>query len=203
MVIDGLKHLDALDDIPRNLLDSARIAINDAARRGRTLLARGVLAEVDFPASYVAPRNKRLHVKKTASNGDLEAVISAQTRRTSLAQFTVGAVQRGGRQGVRVKVAKSGGGQVLKRAFLIRLRAGGDALDTRANLGLAYRTKDGRPPPGYKPVQLSNNLWLLYGPSVAQVLHSDTNNGGVADDLAPEIAESLENEFWRQMGLRE
>ncbi len=203
MIIEGLEHLDSLDDLPRDVVESARIAINDAARRGRTMLANEVLSEVNFPAEYVAPRNKRLYVKKNASNRDLEAVISAQTRRTSLAQFAAGGARRGSRAGVKVNVSKGGGGQTIRRAFLIKLRAGGDRLDTRANQGLAYRTKDGRPPPGYRPVQIAPNLWLLYGPSVAQVLHSDANNGGAADALAPEIAETLENQFWRQMGLRQ
>lgn len=202
LVIEGLSNLNALDDTGRRSIEAARIAVNAAARRGRTMLADEVLREVDFPASYVAPRNQRLYVKKNASNSDLEAVISAQSRRTSLAQFTTGAATRGGKKGVRVKVAKGSGGAVLQRAFLIKLRAGSASLDTKSNLGLAYRTKDGRPPPGYVPTQLAPNLWLLYGPSVAQVLHSDTTNSGAADELSPDIAELLEREFWRQMDLR-
>ena len=202
LVIEGLSNLTALDDIGRHSIEAARIAVNAAARRGRTMLADEVLREVDFPASYVAPRNQRLYVKKTASNANLEAVISAQSRRTSLAQFATGAATRAGKKGVRVKVGKGGGGAELKRAFLIRLRAGNASLDTKSNLGLAYRTKDGRPPPGYKPTQLAPNLWLLYGPSVAQVLHSDTTNSGAANELSPDIAELLEREFWRQMDLR-
>lgn len=202
LVIDGLTDLKALDDTGRRAIESARIAINSAARRGRTMLADEVMREVDFPSAYVAPRNKRLYVKKNASNKDLEAVISAQTRRTSLAQFASGGATRGGRQGVRVQVAKGGGGATLRRAFLIRLRSGNRQLDTKSNLGVAYRTKDGRPPPGYVPSQIAPNLWLLYGPSVAQVLHNDTKNSGVADDLSPDIAELLEREFWRQMDLR-
>lgn len=202
LVIEGLSDLNALDDAGRKAIDSARIAVNSAARRGRTLLADEVLREVDFPAAYVAPRNKRLYVKKNASNADLEAVISAQTRRTSLAQFASGGATRGGKKGVRVHVAKGAGGAVLQRAFLIKLRAGSASIDTKSNLGLAYRTKDGRPPPGYVPTQIAPNLWLLYGPSVAQVLHSDTTNNGAADALSPEIAEMLEREFWRQMDLR-
>lgn len=201
LVIDGLEHLNSLDELPRDIVRSARIAVNDAATRGRTEMGREVLREVNFPADYVAPRNKRLFVSKKASNSDLESIITARSRPTSLARFAKSSTPGRGKSGVRVEV-KPGAVRTLTGAFLIRLRAGNANLDTKSNLGLAVRTKDGRPPPGYRPAQIGPNLWLLYGPSVSQIVFSERNNGGVATDLSPEIQQMLEDEFWRQMELK-
>lgn len=204
LYIDSLDVLQSFDEIPAEMLTSARIALNDAARKGRTLAAREVLKETSFPASYVAPKEGRLTVKNFASNKNLEAIIAGKTRATSLARFVDGPITVGGaarRAGVRVKVDPSKGTRLLPKAFLIKLRSGRD-IDTKGNVGVAVRTKNGRPPPGYKPARIADNLWLLTGPSVAQNLHSDTTNGGVFTDIAPEIAKMIEDEFWRQMDLK-
>lgn len=204
LVVEGLDVLNSLDDIPARTLKAARIAVNEAATRGRTRAANQIQKEVAFPADYVAPRNGRLIVKKRATGSNLEAIISARTRATSLARFSKDSIPAGGakrRAGVRVEVTP-GSVRRLPGAFLIRLRAGTANLDTKSNLGLAVRTKNGRPPPGYKPTKISDNLWLLYGPSVAQVFYSQKNNGGVATDISPNIAADLEAEFWRQMDLK-
>lgn len=206
LVIEGLVHLEKMTDLPVRIVTSARIAVNEAARDGRKWAADKILSEVKFPRDYVAPGNGRLRVSRFASNGKLEAAITARTRATSLARFQVGTpilgARRGRRQeGVRVEVTP-GAVQRLPGAFLIRLRAGSGNIDTKSNMGLAVRTKNGRPPPGYKPVRLAENLWLLYGPSVAQVFHSDRNRGGVATDISPDIADELEREFFRQLDLR-
>lgn len=203
LYIDGLDALKSFDDLPPKILKSARIALNDAARKGRTLAAREVLRETNFPASYVAPKGGRLAVKNFASNGNLEAIIAGKTRPTSLARFIQGPVSVGGakrRPGLRVKVDPTKGVRMLPRAFLIRLRSGNN-LDTKGNVGVAVRTTNGRPPPGYKPTKIADNLWLLAGPSVAQNLHSDKNRGGVFTDISPKVADMIEHEFWRQMDL--
>lgn len=203
LVVEGLETLKSLDDLPREILDDARKAVNDTAREGRTLLAAQVRREVNFPRDYVSPSSGRLSVKRFANSANLEATIVGRSRNTSLARFASGSTQVGGkrRDGVRVEVTP-GAVKKIPGAFLIKLRAGTASIDTQSNLGLAVRTRNGRPPPGYFPTQISDNLWLLYGPSVAQVLHSDRNNGGVATDLAPEIANKLVQEFWRQRALR-
>lgn len=203
LYIDGLDTLRSFDEIPAKMLKSARIALNDAARKGRTLAAREVLKETNFPASYVAPKGGRLAVKNFASNKNLEAIIAGKTRATSLARFIQGPITVGGgkkRAGLRVKVDPSKGTRLLPRAFLIRLRSG-RAIDTKQNVGVAVRTTNGRPPPGYKPARIADNLWLLAGPSVAQNLYSEKNNGGVFTDISPKIAQMIEDEFWRQMDL--
>lgn len=200
LVVEGLKALSSLDDLPRQIVAAAQIAVNDTARKGRTMMAEQVRREINFPRDYVSPSNGRLQVKRFASRSNLEATISARTRPTSLARFSLGGAPASAaarRAGVRVEV-EPGAVKRLPGAFLIKLRAGTASLDTKSNLGLAVRTTNGRPPPGYAPKKISDNLWLLYGPSVSQVLYSQRNNGGVATDLSPKIAEQLEQEFWRQ-----
>ena len=201
MVVEGLEHLKSLDDLPKTMLQAARIAVNDTAREGRTMLANQVRREVAFPKDYVSPSSGRLSVKRLATASNLEATISARARSTSLARFSLDSAtgKRSGRKpGVRVEV-KPGAVKRIPGAFLIKLRAGTVSLDTKSNLGLAVRTRNGAPPPGYAPTKISDNLWLLYGPSVAQALHSDYTGRGIASDLSPDIADKLEQEFWRQM----
>lgn len=200
LVIEGLEALKSIDDLPQNIIKAARIAVNDAATRGRTAMGREVLSQVNFPTDYVAPRNKRLYVSKNARNTDLEAIITARSRPTSLARFAKESKPGRGKDGVRVEV-KRGAVRTLPGAFLIRLRSGSQLTDTKFNMGLAVRTENGKPPPGYKPAPMGNGLWLLYGPSVSQLIHSEKNNGGVATDLTPDIQQMLEDEFWRQMEL--
>lgn len=204
LYIDGLDAIRSFDEIPAKMLNAARIALNDAARKGRTLAAKEVLRETAFPASYVAPRGGRLAVKNFASNKNLEAIIAGKTRPTSLARFVQGPISVGGgkkRAGLRVKVDPTKGTRLLPRAFLIKLRSGRD-IDTKGNVGVAVRTTNGRPPPGYKPAKIADGLYLLAGPSVAQNLYSETNRGGVFTDISPKVAEMIETEFWRQMDLK-
>lgn len=197
LVVDGLDEaIKSLDDVPSFVISAARMAINDATKFGRKRAADKVLRSVALPASYVSNAEGRLHIKKFATNRDLEAVISARSRATSLARFVTDSGSRATGVGVEVK---PGSTKRLKGAWLIRLRAGNASLDTKSNLGLAVRTRDGKPPPGYKPVNIrGTNIWLLYGPSVAQVLYSDKNAGGVATEITDEIADKLESEFYRQ-----
>ncbi|RID91889.1 hypothetical protein D2N39_11685 [Gemmobacter lutimaris] len=201
LVVEGLEAIQSIDELPAKIAESARRAVNDATRRGRKLAADEVLRSVNFPKDYVAPRNGRLEISRYATRSNLEATISARSRNTSLSRFAKESYTAGRKKaGVHVEVAP-GSVRLMKGAFLIRLRAGNADLDAKSNLGLAVRTKNGKAPPGYKPTRLGNNLWLLYGPSVAQVLHSEKNAGGVATDISPRVAAMLEAEFWRQMEI--
>ena len=203
VVVDGLEHLKSIDDLPERIVTAARIAVNSATRRGYAAAGRGIRRDVNFPARYVTGQDGRLKISKFATQRDLEGIITARSRPTSLARFVTGSLSVGGarKAGVTVQV-EPGRAKRLPGAFLIRLRAGAETkLDTQSNLGLAVRTKDGRPPPGYKPLPLGKNLWLLYGPSVAQVLYSERNRGGVATDIGPATLDFLEAEFLRQMDL--
>lgn len=205
IAIEGLEILNQLDEIAPKIRTAARIAINDAATKGRTLMARGVLDEVALPRSYVQPGGKRLYVKNKASNTNLEAIISARKRRTSLTRFMPGGVSAGGAAKAKSLMVKVGARRPLAEfegAFLFKLRGGSPDTDTKGNYGFAVRTKNGKPPKAYRPTQIGKNLWLLYGPSVSQILHSERNKGGLATSLSPKILDSLETEFFRQMELR-
>lgn len=168
---------------------AASRAVNRTTERARTAAARAIRLQVALPASYVDPATKRLSITKHASESDLEAVITGRRRETSLARF----IRSNTRKGIKVEVKPGVARYLTERAFVIKLRRGESEL---GNIGLAVRT-DGPPPQGaYKPRQLDKNLWLLYGPSVAQVFD------GVRDEIAPETADFLEQEFWRQMNLK-
>lgn len=202
LVIEGLNDLSDLENLDQKIIQSARIAVNRAATRGRTDMAKQVLTEINFPRDYVSPKNKRLYVSKNATNSTLEAVITARSRVTSLARFTkADRVTSRGRSGARVELVR-GAQRFIPGAFLIRLRAGAADLDTKSNLGLAIRTPGGvRPDNAYAPKRLGKGLWLLYGPSVSQMIHSERNDDGIATRMSPEIISQLQAEFDRQMGL--
>lgn len=200
IIIPNLKQLDFTRNLPNDVLRSIRIATNYAATRGRTAMGREVLRQVNLPPDYVSPRNRRLYVSKQAKNNDLEAVITARARATSLAQFVNGRNGGEGNAPLSVEVHK-GSVRRMPGAFLMKLKSGSQLTDTKFNMGLAVRTRSGRPPASYKPVRVSDNLYLLYGPSVSQIIASSTSGKGVADELTPDIQAMLEEEFWRQMGL--
>lgn len=168
-------------------------AVNRTADRTRTRASRKVRAEVNFSATYLSPSEGRLTVTQRARRDDLEAMISGRDRPTSLAQFTK---QRPGQkrgQGVAVQVKAGGARKLIKRAFLINLRGG--------NRGLAVRTSGGPPRGAWKPKMIAKNLYLLYGPSVDQVLMSAGDGGGVYEEITPEALEEMEVEFLRQLEL--
>ena len=210
LVIDGLDDLKDLESLPQDMLRAARIAVNDAATRGRTAMGKEVLSQINFPNDYVSPRNKRLYVSKSATNSDLEAVVTARSRPTSLARFAQGGATKGQRS-VRVELKKGAVRTIPGRqanehgysAWLIRLRSGSADLDTKSNLGLAMRLPPGkRPNNAYRPRAIGNNVYLLYGPSVSQLVYSASTGQGVATELTPEIQQMLSDEFWRQMELK-
>jgi hypothetical protein len=198
LAIDGLDDvLQGLTEIPADVERSALRAVNKAITSGRTLADRAIREEIAFSASYLRPSSGRLTTTK-ASRATLEGSINARSRATSLATFTKDSPEKSRRRkGVNVKV-KPNVARFLKTAFLIPLRGVGGEL---TNVGVAVRS-DTKPRGAYKPKRLGNsNVWLLYGPSVAQVLYSVRNRGGVATEIAPQIETTLVDEFWRQMDL--
>ena len=172
-------------------------SINKTADRARTLASQGIREQVAFPASYLAPSAKRLFVSTKATKASpFEAVISGRDRPTSLARFTNqkplggGQRHRGGQVAVTVK---PGVRRYIKRAFLITLN--------NSNVGLAVRTDGGPPNNAYAPKEIGKNLWLLYGPSVDQVLSAASNGGGIYEEIVPETLDFLNDEFNRQLDL--
>ena len=172
-------------------------SINKTADRARTLASQDIREQVAFPASYLAPSAKRLFVSTKATKvSPFEAVISGRDRPTSLARFTnqkpLGGGQRH-RDGQIAVTVKPGVRRYIKRAFLITLN--------NSNVGLAVRTDGGPPNNAYAPKEIGKNLWLLYGPSVDQVLSAASNGGGIYEEIVPETLDFLNDEFNRQLDL--
>jgi hypothetical protein len=193
VAVEGLSAMRGLDSIPKDVTLAAMRAVNKATDRARTSSSKLMREQVDFPARYLSGQDGRLEITQRATEGNLEAAITGRFRPTSLARFARSGTP--GKNGVRVEVAP-GFAKLMRRAFLIRLRAGTADLDTKSNLGLAIRLKPGETIQNKKKaVQLKNGLVLLYGPSVDQVFRT------VASDVAPETADFLEAEFLRLMEL--
>lgn len=196
IVVKSIPALALFDALPRHVERSAVWALNKTSTWARTESRRQMLGQVAFPPSYLGPSQGRLKTRK-ARMGHLEAAVTGRTRATSLARFTRQKVQAKGvrsrRKGITVTV-RPGSARFMKGAFLIRLRSGNDG--SLNNIGLAVRS-DGPPPNAYKPTKIGKNLWLLYGPSVEQVLDSHRNQGGVFTDISPETGDRLSAEFLR------
>jgi len=196
---EGITNLQEFDSLKDEIKMWAVQAINKTAESSRTRAARLIRSEVNFPASYVNPGEKRLYVSKKAQRADLEARITARTRATSLARFVVGGPSKI-TEGVQVMV-HPGKARLMRRAFLIKLRSGKSEIDTKNNLGLAVRLKPGETLRNKTDAQkLDRNLYLLYGPSVAQVFRA-RDDSGVASDMSPEVVKDMEREFLRLVEL--
>lgn len=194
-VAQALKRIDGLEE---DVTDSARMAVNRTIDWARTRSAEEIMRQVNFGKSYLTGRDGRLQVTKRARGEDLEAVITGRHRPTSLARFTdtrdPGLTRREG--GVRVEV-KPGSEKFMKRAFLMRLRAGSQLTDTQYNLGLAIRLRPGEKLANKTRIQqINTNLFLLYGPSVDQVFRT------VAPEISDRVEDYLETEFLRLVEVK-
>jgi hypothetical protein len=195
---EGLTELQDFAELKRDIRLAATRAINKIARDKRSRAARLIRDQVNFPAAYVAPGQKRLYVSKQANRSDLEARITARGRATSLARFTDGG--QVGHAGVYVQVAP-GKSRFMKRAFLMRLPQGSTLTDTIFNLGLAIRLRPGEVLQNKVSARkVASGLYLLYGPSVDQVFRSN-DGSGVANDMVPEIERDLSAEFLRLLDI--
>lgn len=186
VAIEGLSALSDFDHLPDNVLKAARLAVNATARRGVPVAARSMERQVNFPRGYLTGQDGRLSISKFASANDLEARIKGRDRPTSLARFVRGSLKTSGkRSGVTVEV-KPGQAKNMPGAFALRLNNG--------NIGLALRTKNGRPPSmGAKLI--GKGLYLLYGPSVDQVFVK------TREYVGDELETYMEREFERLMEL--
>lgn len=153
-----------------------------------TLIRRSILDDIAFPKDYLT--SDRIGVSKKAKPGDLEAVIKARQRATSLARFAAPGTPLGSRAriGVKVHVKAANGSTLLKNAWLTKLRNG--------NVGLAVRIKPGQAFAGrHDPITnwlVPGRVALLYGPSVDQVFRE------VSEKTAAPIGRMVNNEFLRQ-----
>ena len=158
--MDDINLATASDDV----LKAASAAINNTAKFARADSAEMMRKRYNFPGNYLDPSQGRLIVSKQARTSNLEAVINARRRATSLARFIV-ADNGQNRSGVVVEVLR-GKSIKLDNSFPVGLKG--------ANRGLAVRTKDGvRPDKAFKPKAFKDKhgrvkFWLLYGMSVNQ-----------------------------------
>lgn len=193
---------DALEDLstyiegfPVAARQSARIALNDVAEgEGLAVYRKAIEEQVDFGEGYLT--SDRLGVTSKARDQNLAVTITGRQRATSLARFAKGqTVQSTRRKGVRVRVKAGGGDSLIQNAWLVRLRKGSAASRDGFNLGLAIRLEPGerlRNKREVRSVQLDQNVYLLYGPSVDQVFRD------VAVTDTPAVLEKVGQEFFRQ-----
>ena len=204
VIVEGLQNVQEFDLLKDEIRFNAMQAINRTTAEARTSGARKIMSRINFPPGYLNPAAKRLFVSRKATRTDLESVITARSRPTSLARFVT---QRNpdGKTGVKLQVER-GRTSSIKRAFLIKLPSGSGPIDTKYNMGLAIRLKKGERLENKTHVRaLSKGLYVLYGPSVDQVFLARTGpnaDKGVATELEPEIQTDLRTEFLRLMGLR-
>jgi len=174
------------EELPEVATQAAALAINTVSQRQALPEIRKVMREqLDFPEGYLESP-KRLRVARKATRNVLQATIRGRDEPTSLARFrTPGQDVKNTRgRGVRVKL-KRGQTRLLRKGFLVNLRGG--------NTGLAVRLKPGEALTNSSAaVELANNVYLLYGPSVDQVFRT------VSSDVAPSVTKNVTTEFFRQ-----
>lgn len=162
-------------------------AVNKVIISSRANAAEEISSQVNLSKSYLGSpndRDARLAITQKATRNNVEAVISARVRPTSLARFA------SGKPGdVRVAVLKGKTSQQMRGAFIVRLSNGNDALAQRVHAGSSLRNS-------YGSKRLSNKLYLLYGPSVDQVFQT------VREDIAPKAILDLRAEMYRLRARR-
>lgn len=200
VTVEALGKLGDFSKLDRVVKVAALRGVNRGAEWALPEASRRIRKDLNFTSTYLLTR---LKISKKATEQSFEARITAQRRATSLARFVVGATSIGGaarKPGVTVMV-EPGNAHRLNRAFLIRLRAGGQLTDTIFNLGLAIRLKPGAVPrAAYAPKLIGKSTWLLYGPSIQQAF-INSQGGGEAQNMTPEIFDRVEEEFSRQLDL--
>lgn len=196
----GLDQLESyFRDFPDLANAAARLSINSASRYAARLASKHVRAQVAFKRSYIGAageHDSKIRIKKFASSNDLEAVIAALDRPTSLARFSVSKPSFGRpKSPPRVRVKTGGGTKAIKKGFFVRLKRGKQLTEDHFNIGLAVRLKEGEKIQGSQRAKaLGGGVYLLYGPSVAQVFNT------VREDIAPGVADFSAQEFFRQFG---
>lgn len=178
-----------VDSAPDKARRAASLAINDTARKYRTIAKREMLKQVAWPSSYLGNATEgRLQVSRFSSPTDLNAAITGRWQPTSLARFAKNRPSnaRAWPRGRSIQIMiKPGTVRQFDHAFFLNLKNG--------NLGLAVRVKSDDELRGSTAARLIfPHVYLLYGPSVNQVFR------GVSKDLVPGASLQLAQEFNRQ-----
>lgn len=164
---------------------AAAYALNDTALFARRLSSVQIRKELNLAAGYIS---QRLAIRKHAGPEDLEAIVRAEDRPTSLATFS-NSPRRFGRQRLspRVKVSAGGSNKPMRGAFFLRLSGN--------NVGIAVRLKPGERVRNKRQMSgTSSGLYLLYGPSVGQAFGSvaEKNLSQISDYAEVRVAHHLE-----------
>lgn len=179
------------------------LAVSEAGRFAFRESSKDIREQANFSASYLggeASGGNRLRIQRGTRGGRAFVRILGRDRPTSLARFAQGAPQFGaaGRgKGARVQV-KPGQFRTLKSAFYVKLRRGKTVTEDNFNVGLAIRLKKGATLSQKRKLgvdglpEIFPNVFLLYGPSVAQVFNT------VSRDVQERVGRKLETEFVRQ-----
>ncbi len=193
---------DNLDKFPKQAGEAAKLAINATLDRGYTRIKRRIGEKANLKPAYIG---SRLDVKKADKNS-LYGSIIGRYRATSLARFDPVQMYSGGKgsegrkkAGLSIKVKTTR--RKIPRAFLMGLKSD--------NKGLAIRVPAGQKPkrlfeakPLYsqtgKNAGKDSDVYLLYGPSVHQIMTSDKTGRSLLDEVTPELTEYLNLEFKRQ-----
>jgi hypothetical protein len=198
----GLKEAAAyFREFPELANAAARLSVNSSARFASRLASKVIRGQVAFARNYIGAAGaagSKIRIKKFAQGADLEAIVAAGDRPTSLARFAIGTPsfgkRRKGARGPSVRIKTSGGAQSLKRGFFVKLRRGAVLTDEGFNIGLAVRLKKGESlAASQKASPLGGGAYLLYGPSVAQVFDTSMDR-----DINPAVADYAAEEFYRQ-----
>lgn len=177
---------------------AADLAITETGRFAYRESSKDIRDQVNFSPSYIgspASGGNRLRIQRGTRGGQPFVRIVGRDRPTSLARFVQGNPSKG--QAVRVSV-KPGTTRVLKTAFKVRLRRGKTLTEDNFNEGIAIRLPKGATLSQRRKLGLDGlpeifpNVFLLYGPSVAQVFNA------VSNDVQPRVSRKLETEFVRQ-----
>lgn len=174
VVLRGMKSLEEVQDLIRNVGPSLIRAINTTAAWGRDEAREVVGADINFSPSYLRSKGRLFSTR--ASNQTHEARIVARSRASSLARFS-----KQTQPGLAVRILR-GRSTTLPHAFLMRLRNG--------NVGAAISEEHYYDIPGVGPARYKwRGLVFLYGPSIDQVFMTHR------PDLADDVREKLAQEF--------
>lgn len=187
-----------IDRFPKAVAEASRLAVAETGRFAFRESSKEIRGQINFTREYLggeASGGKRLKIQRGVRGGQEFIRITAREVPTSLARFVVGTPVRG--KPIRVKVSPRGGARSIPGAFPVRLRRGKTLTEDSFNEGIAIRLSksrtirerakgtDGLP-------ELFPGVFLLYGPSVAQVFNT------VSTDVKPRVGRKLETEFLRQ-----
>jgi len=177
---------------------AADLAVRETGRFAYRESSKEIRDQANFTASYIGSEGNggnRLKIQRGTRGGRTFIRISGRDRPTSLARFVQGSPAKG--KPVRVQV-KPGQQRTFKRAFLVKLRRGKSITEDSFNVGLAIRLPEGATLSQKRRLgvdglpEIFPNVFLLYGPSVAQVFNT------VSRDVRAHVGAKLEAEFVRQ-----